>query len=91
MAARTALPLFVVAAILTLSGCQPWNRLAPQSQAPSMGYLQHRGTQHAVRDLLDPTYRAASQDSFVQKFDPHTCFADLQAERSLPLLMRVDR
>ena len=38
---------------------------------PRVGYLEHRGRQHDVRDLLDPGYRAASEDAFARAVLEH--------------------
>lgn len=85
--ARTS-GIFALAAVtLLLVGCaslQP----PPMAQCgfqdaqgrPQVGYLEHRGRRHDVRDLLDPACRAASDDDFVQSFDPKSALADPRHE-----------
>ena len=69
-------------ATLTLGGCQaPQTGLASQAvdnanaDLPSLGYLEHRGRRHALRDLLDPAYRAKSDDPVARDFDVDAYFA----------------
>ena len=40
------------------------------TERPSLGTLEHRGTRYELRDLFDPAYRAASEDPFARDFDP---------------------
>lgn len=61
------------AASLALAGCQVASTAQPKS--PSLGYLEHRGRTHELRDLMDPAYRAASDDRFAREFEPGTHFA----------------
>jgi hypothetical protein len=90
MSPRQAPILVAVLAILGLAGCQPYNSLAPQRQLPSAGFLQHRGRQYLVRDLLDPHYRAQSRDPFVENFDPEACFADARMHQPVSLPIAAD-
>ncbi|UCD27874.1 MAG: hypothetical protein JSV03_12320 [Planctomycetota bacterium] len=48
---------------------------------PSLGYLEHRGRRYEVRDLMDPEYRADSEDDFVRKFNPDAMLADFSPDR----------
>ncbi len=41
----------------------------------SLGVLEHRGRRYELRDLLDPAYRAASEDPFSRDFDPFRLLA----------------
>ncbi len=61
------------AASLVFAGCQGAPR--GQSKGVSLGYLEHRGRTHQLRDLMDPDYRAASDDPFACQFEPRTHFA----------------
>ncbi len=61
-----------------------------QKQQPSLGYMEHRGRQYDLRDLMDPAYRASSKDDFARHFNPDTAFvqwrgaeAGLQSDRVL--------
>lgn len=62
------------------------------TRAPSMGLIEHRGQFYRFEDLMDPAFRAASSDPFVQRFgepghfatpwagqgDPRETLADIQ-------------
>jgi len=48
-----------------------------------LGYLEHRGRQYAVEDLLDAEMRAKSDDPFVRSFTPDTTYV-LWAGRHAP-------
>ena len=67
---RIALVVLATAGLI-LAGCQG----APRSKGPSLGYLEHRGRTHELRDLMDPDYRAASSDRFAREFEPQAHFA----------------
>jgi len=47
----------------------------------SLGDVEHRGRKHAIRDLMDPAYRAANNDGFARRFNPQTAFATEVPER----------
>ncbi len=50
--------------------CPPLPQAAEKPDArPSLGMLLHRGRCYDIRDLMDPEYRAASNDDFVRDFD----------------------
>ena len=65
--------IVIPAAGLVFSGCQ----VAPKTEVrgPSLGYLEHRGRAHDLRALMDPHYRAASDDAFARGFEPQTHLA----------------
>ena len=48
---------------------------AGEGGQPRLGYLEHRGNMYALEDLMDPEYRAASDDDFVRTFDPGAVWA----------------
>jgi hypothetical protein len=60
---------------LVVAGCSTRSKVAPGSggvlldgmERSSLGYLQHRGRVYRLEDLLDPRFRAASDDPFVQQ------------------------
>ncbi len=76
--------MILVAAILMAGGvaCGIQGVPSPQESTPldaklidakgraSLGVLEHRGTRYELRDLLDPAYRATSEDPFARDFDP---------------------
>lgn len=45
------------------------------TRAPSMGLIEHRGQFYRFEDLMDPAFRAASNDPFVQRFGEPGHFA----------------
>jgi hypothetical protein len=76
MLARSLTYVILAAATLSLGACQMPQRGAdtaatrnPHATGPSLGYLEHRGQRHALRDLLDPAYRQASDDPVARTFD----------------------
>ncbi|MHC4444251.1 MAG: hypothetical protein ACYTF1_16340 [Planctomycetota bacterium] len=78
----------VVAALVTIAGCSAvrYRSTCPNSAVmdhdrPSLGYLDHRGRQYEIRDLMNPAYRAASDDEFVRKFNIKTTLADFWADK----------
>lgn len=49
----------------------------PQPGAKSaLGFVEHQGRRYDLRNLMDPAYRAASDDLFVRNFSPETALAD---------------
>jgi hypothetical protein len=58
---------------------------APTTQPPryrlpdEVGFLEHRGKRYFLNDLMDPAYRAASDDLFVRQFDDAVKIADGKA------------
>lgn len=50
-------------------------KLIDEKGRASLGVLEHRGTRYELRDLLDPAYRATSEDPFPRDFDPLHQFA----------------
>jgi hypothetical protein len=76
MPARSLASFILAIAVLSLGACQMPQR-SPDTNAvgssdsarPSLGYLEHRGRRHALRDLLDPAYREASDDPVARNFD----------------------
>ena len=81
-ARRTGLAVLVIAAA-GVGGCLSPERerncrpaLTDNRGRPSLGCLEHRGERHALRDRMDPNYRAASGDDFARKFDPETALAE---------------
>ncbi len=45
----------------------------------SLGYLKHRDRWYHIRDVMDPEFRAASDDPFVQGFDSDRAIAQTWA------------
>jgi hypothetical protein len=43
-----------------------------------LGFLEHRGKRYWVKDLMNPAYRAANNDSFVKLFEQDEKFAGVQ-------------
>ena len=82
--------LMAVATTVGVVGCSAGRGPFPPAAAPdfnmparpSVGCLQHRDTKPDLRDLMDPTYRAASNDNFVRAFDPNTATAVLAPDES---------
>jgi hypothetical protein len=68
-------------ATLLIGGCAQAVRPVRDAQAavrparPPLGVVEHRGRRHELRDLLDPAYRAASDDEYVRDFDPDRALA----------------
>lgn len=100
MSRNSRVMLVVVVTQGAVTGCQQYDSLAPRRGGAAMGYLDHRGRQYQVRDLLDADYRAGSSDPFIRNFDPDTCFADrlppkptdrFEPGRVPHLLLRADR
>ena len=50
--------------------------LIDEKGRPSLGYLEHRGRIYPLNQLLDPEYRAASDDPFVREFRPQRIHAN---------------
>ncbi|MBI4580309.1 MAG: hypothetical protein HY718_11440 [Planctomycetes bacterium] len=46
---------------LVVTACQ----IGPPAGKPSLGYLEHRGVRHGLRELTEPDYRAASGEGKV--------------------------
>jgi hypothetical protein len=85
---RTRL-IFGALSCLGLGACSSIERPAAQSpgqalqKAPSaLGYVEHRGRRYDLRNLMDPAYRAASDDPFVRGFSPETALADRAQSRA---------
>jgi hypothetical protein len=92
MIARSLASFILTIAVLSLGGCQtPQSGPARQGlnnandDRGSLGYLEHRGRRHALLDLLDPAYRAGSDDPVARNFN----LADYSARR-LPPRAHVD-
>jgi len=45
------------------------------ADAPTLGLIEHRGAFYRFEDLLDPGYRAASDDPFVKSFGSESHYA----------------
>jgi len=70
--------LLVVAAVyLAIAPIHP--PIRDYSNDP-LGYLKHRGKKYWVSDLMDPKFRAASDDRFVRQFDQGLKFADIRED-----------
>ncbi len=76
--------LMAVAMTVGIVGCTAGGGPSPAAghsfsapARPSVGYLQHRDSKHQLRDLMDPTYRAASSDEFARRFTPDTAIATI--------------
>ncbi len=54
----------------------PGGRLADERGRAWLGYLKHRERVYRLEDLLDPHYRAASDDPFAREFEPDNVYAD---------------
>ena len=68
---------FLIAAVVAsawAAGCASQPQPAPIDPS-NLGYLEHRGQRHELRDLMDPEYRAASDDPFVNNFNADTNMA----------------
>ena len=80
---RRSMAYFVVgAAVLFMPvGCGNLEFIGPElvltrkHGGPSLGYLKHRGRLYDIRNLMDPEYRATSDDEFVRSFDPEVLHA----------------
>ena len=94
----------VVLAVVAVCSCQA---LRPGSAStarktiearPGIGMIEHRGRFYRMEDLMDPTYRAASNDKFVREFgDPKFAewagrgeeFSNLKAKRRMLLVPAI--
>jgi hypothetical protein len=73
--------LFAVSSCSTFQGrCGSHAGPYAGEDSPSLGYLEHRGRQYEVRDLMDPDYRAENDDKFIQNFKIDTTLADLSTD-----------
>jgi len=54
----------------------PGGGLADEGGRAWLGYLKHREWVYRLEDLLDPRYRAASDDPFVRQFEARHMYAD---------------
>ena len=69
---------------LTAAGCStparvsggPGSTGAGENGQAWLGYLKHRERLYRLDELLDPRYRAASDDPFVRQFHPDGMYAD---------------
>ncbi len=82
----------VVACLVAIAAVFLTNPPPAPTRAPSMGLIEHRGQFYRFEDLMDPAFRAASNDPFVQRFgepghfatpwagqgDPRETLADIQ-------------
>ena len=73
---------------LGLGACSSveWPMAGGQGQtlqrAPALlGFVEHQGRRYELRDLMDPAYRAASDDPFVRGFTPETALASRASAR----------
>ena len=76
MITRSLASFIFAIVVLSLGACQmpPKGQAAPAVDNPkadrsSLGYLEHRGRRHALLDLMDPAYRATSDDPVARNFD----------------------
>ena len=56
---------------------RPWvaGVAADDAKKPLVGYLGHRGRLYRIEDVLDPTFRAESDDPFLQDLNPREMWA----------------
>ena len=56
---------------------RPWvaGVAADDAKKPLVGYLGHRGRLYRIEDVLDPTFRAESDDPFLRDLDPREMWA----------------
>ncbi len=73
----------LAACVIGLASCSAENTGLPVDPAPtsepgraSLGYLRHRDRWYHVRDVVDPAFRAASDDPFLKRFDSDRAIAD---------------
>ena len=65
-----------LAAVISCSLLQPHPHpdttpaIQPQPPTPLIGYIGRRGHLHRIEDILDPTYRAASNDPAIRDLHP---------------------
>ena len=68
---------------LMVAGCatpskvaaEPGVGLPAELEPSSFGYLKHRERMYRLEDLLDACFRVASEDPFVQRFQPQETYA----------------
>ncbi len=78
MAAKLNRIAVVMLAVVAVA-CIPSIKQGPKQSAetntnemPNIGLLEHRGRFYRIEDLMNPAYRAESNDPFVRKFVPDT-------------------
>jgi hypothetical protein len=86
---RKPFALSMFHAMLGISACRDaTTKMSGPQAAPPLGYLEHRNHQYPIRDLMDPTYRAANSDKFVRGFNPQTALAN--DGKGISILQAVD-
>lgn len=74
--------MFLVSALLIAAAVyladDPTSQTQSDRPKSNLGFLEHRGKRYWLSDLMDPAYRAASDDRFVRQFgqQPHVAMRE---------------
>jgi hypothetical protein len=63
-----AVSILLIAGVVYLA-TPPTAQLIHDHSNDKLGFLEHRGKRYWVKDLMNPAYRAASDNPFVRQFD----------------------
>jgi len=74
--------VLLFAVVVYLAAAPTASPIQPESNRSKerLGFLEHRGKRYWISDLMNPAYRAASDDPFIKQFDQGVMFADIRED-----------